>query len=260
MNPDGTNHHVVATVDDGELERVGFSFVFHHGKLFIQGYADYDLPPEQQKDRLIVIDLSDYSKIEPAADFLCTASLPDFFLYYKDKLYGMGTADKRIDYTREDLKLIEMDAVTGEIRMPIPGYVTGLYVTDSTWYYFEPDLHALDDQCEKTEAGFWEYDTKTGSVKSCGMPLEDIQSAHYDEEYIYARSLPSSVDGNRTLYFLSRDYRLVDQLKMTDGLTLVAATSDRIFFAPYTSGFITCYLDKSQIGSGELTLVPIETK
>ncbi len=90
------------------------------------------------------------------------------------------------------------------------------------------------------------------------MPVEDIVSADYDEDYIYAFGLPH--DSDRSLYILSRNYELVDQIELKQGQFVFAVTSDRIFLSdtrPDTC--ISWYLDKSQIGSHALTPCPVET-
>ncbi|MBO4211643.1 MAG: hypothetical protein J5878_03205 [Oscillospiraceae bacterium] len=86
MNLDGTDHRVVATLDESVAENFGLEFKFHHGKLFIWGRASFDLPLEEQEEHLLVLDLTDYSQKELASDFLRTASLPLYYKFYKDKL------------------------------------------------------------------------------------------------------------------------------------------------------------------------------
>ena len=59
---------------------------------------------------------------------------------------------------------------------------------------------------------------------------------------------------------LSGEYELLDTVTLENDLILDAAASDRLYFI-YASGMdpISCYLEKSQIGSHNLTLIPIET-
>lgn len=259
MNLDGSEHQVVAQVDDRGLENLAFSFMFHYGKLFVRAYADNDLPLDLQQDHLIVFDLSNNSQAEPVKDYLCTARLPEVNWYYNDTLFGLGTGEKINADGIENMKLIAIDTATGETQMPIPGYITGLYATDSTWYYFEQDLSAINQESKKTDAGFREYDLKSGTIKDCGLPVADIRWARRDEDYIYAGSLYHNERNDYTLYFLSKEYEFVDKIELRDKMSIVAITSDRIYFAPYASGLISCYLDKSQIGNGKLSLIPIET-
>ena len=258
MNLDGTDHRLVASVDTSK-SRCGFSSVFHHGKLIMAGQAMTNIPEEEQQDHLIVLDLSDYTQTEPAEDFLRTARLlPPFLLYDQDKVYTTGSADRRLNYSLDEEKLIEVDLVSGEVRTPLDGCISGLYITDPTWYYFQPDTSALDPRCENANPGFREYDPERGTIRECGMPADDILWARYDEDYIYAGTNYRNTEGNRTLYILSRDYQLFGQMEMKNMQTIAAVTSDRIYFSDDFRCPINCYLDKSDIGSHALELKPIE--
>lgn len=258
MNLDGTDHQVVATLSHNEWD-CGYSCTFHHGKLYLKYTGSVDLPFEEQQDHLVAVDLSDYSQKEIATEYLQTARLPDFFLYYKDKLYGTGSGDKNPNAGISDYKLIELDAVTGQTRVLLSKDIGSAYVTDTKLYYFEADLSYLSarlgEQIEKSEPGFRELDLNSGAIKDCGLPVEDIKWACYDEDYIYA--------GNRadkqTIYFLSRDYKLVDQIELPWKGPKPIVTSDRVFFMSSSISPITHYLEKSEIGSHKLTLIPIET-
>jgi len=257
MNMDGTEHQVVATVDLSSFNNPGYMFRFHHGKLLIYLSANPKLPEEEQKNHLIVLNLSDYSKTEPFAEYLQTAGFPYFEWFFRDKLYGFGSKDKNPS-AMEDQLFLEMDAVSGEVANPLSGFVNGFYATDTTWYYFEANPSDFGRTLEGVIPGFREYDLKSGTIKDCGMPVEEIQHAMYDEEFIYARSFaPSTFDKDETVYFLSRDYKLLDQIELKDGLYFGAATSDRILIAARDMGPVY-YLEKSDIGSHALELKPIE--
>lgn len=257
LNLDGTDHQIVATVDLSSFKNPGYSFCFHHGKLLIYLDANPELSVEQQENHLIVLNLSDYSQTEPFAEYLQTAGLPVFYWFFQDKLYGYGSRDKNPS-AMEDQLFLEMDAVSGEVDNPLSGFVDGFYATDTTWYYFEANPSDYGRAIEGVIPGFREYDLESGTIKDCGMPVEDIQYALYDEEFIYARSFaPSTFDKNETVYFLSRDYKLLDQIELKDGLYFGAATSDRILIADHDIGPVY-YLDKSDIGSHALELKPIE--
>ena len=258
MNLDGTDHRVVAILDNSYLEQYSYECKFHHGKLYIQFVADDSLPIEEQQDHLVVVDLSDYSQTEPAADFLRGARLPHIEAYYKDKLYAHGTGDKSPNQRYEDYKLIEIDAVSGEARTLVSRPVSGLYATDSTLYYLESDI-SVYYEIEIENPGFRELDLQSGTVKDCGLPAADILWAQYDEDYIYAGSFRRNNGKDQTLYILSRDYKLVDQIELTNGVHFFGAASDRIYFYDSIHNTpISFYINKAQIGSHELQLIPIE--
>ncbi|MBQ1410655.1 MAG: hypothetical protein IIY94_05205 [Oscillospiraceae bacterium] len=262
MNLDGTDHQVVATVNQRDYPKLMFSYTFHHGKLFLQGDSSYDVE-RQQDNLLVVLNLADYT----VTDYLLTEKVGHFYWYYKDKLYGptLSTVVYDEDEPLCDEKLVEVDVSTGAERVLLPRTVGGMYATDSTLYYFEQDLSVLNTEqemfYEKTDPGFREMDLATGAVKDCGLPVADIFWADYDEDFIYAGTYNEDSEGDHTLYLLSRGYELLDQIELPDGLSIAAVTSDRIYLN--TAGLptvpISCYIDKTQIGSHKLTLLPIET-
>lgn len=259
MNLDGTDHKVVFTLNDSRLDEKTITWTFHRGKLFVLGRDDdIGQPQGEQMDCLLAVDLADYSVSELAADYLSGARLSELGKFYKDKLFGLS-----FDLQTMSDNVAEIDIVTGEAHALISEYIGGLYATDSTLYYYVPDVSYLGVE-QKTDVGFREYDLQSGTVKSCATPLQDIQYVQYDEDYVYAGSYPvgektEKTRVDRVLYFLSRDYQLVDQIEMNDGLMMAAVTHDKIFFFLLSTDCITCYLDRAQIGSGNLQLIPIET-
>ena len=262
VNADGTGCEVVKTMEN--LEGYSFSFTTHHGKAFFVYGPDGNMPLEEQKTRLVVMDLLDYSLTEPAADYLQTAILPDINSYYEDKLYLNEAYDENWTYRPDKEKLIELDAVTGRARTVYSGCASAIYVTDSVLYFMEPDSKAVTDMfgVEMIEGnpGFREVNLETGAVKDCGPVADGALYATYDENYIYVRSAPRNEGRDQTVYIYSRDYKLVDQLELTDGLEIFNITSDRVFFYKWNGSnrSVTCCLEKAKIGSGSLTLDPVE--
>lgn len=254
MNLDGSDHQVVAELDPSEgTGSMSFLCAFHHGKFFLLSEPTDDMPLDQQQYRLIVVNLADGSKSEPAAEYFNTEKdVPNRFWYYKDKLYGIASGKDKA------LSLIEIDTATGTTKAMDVERTSSFYATDSTLYYLVANAGNANQTSERSDPGFREYDLESGTVKDCGLPAEGIINADYDEDYIYAGGNYSNDGQEFTLYLLSRDYKLVDQIELTGGLGVAAVTSDRIYFSGMDH-CITCYLDKSQIGSGNLQLIPIET-
>lgn len=263
FNLDGTDHQVAATIDDKDWEDCSVQPIFHHGKLFLFCRASYDLPLEEQTDHLVVMNLTDFSQKEIATEFLRTARLPSPFIFYKDKLYLLGTGDKSQtyeNYNPYDERLFEVDANTGEVRPVLSQYTNALYVTDSTLYFFEPDLTAVGYKAGTVNPGFREYDVEGGTVKDCGLPVEDILWVRYDEDYIYALGAPGNDEKDQTLYVLSRNYELLNQFELKNGMRIYEITSDRIYLCNSSyDRAISYYIDKSQIGSSQLSLISIKT-
>jgi len=259
---DGTDHQVVAEEKLDVPTDSSYRFYFHHGKLFVQTSTAESvicsgLPLDQREDHLIVLDLSDYSQREPFSEYI--EITPTF---YRDKVYGY---EGRYEIETEPSKLLELDTATGEVRTLIPDVAgPSIYVSDSTLYYFEED-YSLDNGDDDTDfeegnPGFREIDLKTGAIKDCGMPLEDIWWASYGADYIYAHSYPMD-SGDYKLYILSREYELLDQITLHGDQYICGEASDRAFILDHDSQYrfrITHYIEKSKIGSGELKLIPIE--
>lgn len=261
MNLDGTDHQVVAQVDGSNgMRSFTCQYEFHHGKFFIYYFpGPGESREDRQERRLIVVDLRDYSQSEPFAEYFRTAErFPDgMHSFCSDKLYGFS-----YDLTQESL--FELDLTTGMMREITAKNSCGMCATDSTLYYFAEDPSAdpylQGYETQKAEPGFRELDLASGTVKYCGMPIEDICTVSYGNDYIYARNTFGIEKEESTLYILNRDYEPVDQIKLSAGMRFAAAASDRIYIAEgYPISTISYYIDKAQLGSGELTLIPIET-
>ena len=253
LNLDGTDHRRLTTLELDASMRNHFTFQFHRGKLIVWNCLS-DL---EKTDHILVLDLSDNS----LKDYPQTDKIILIEKFYENKLYGV-VMERDVGADASDTKkLVEFDLVTGEVRSLAEKNIASLYATASTLYYFEPDMSALPgyEASEAAEPGFRELDLKTGTTRDCGMPVEDILSACYDDDYIYADSFRRNNGRDETLYILSRDYVLLDQIDL-EGISIAAVTSDRIYlYDATTASTINYYIDKAQIGSGALTLVPIET-
>ncbi|MBQ1409753.1 MAG: hypothetical protein IIY94_00540 [Oscillospiraceae bacterium] len=246
MNLDGTDHQVVANVK--LKQRGGYEWMFHHGKFLLRS-NNFNFQIEEMPDYLIILDLADGSQTEPLDEYLQTEKLPTFFdYYYKEKVFGYGQ--------NNDPSLTEFDMATGEIKKRDIGNITGFYATDSILYYYLPKENEVDGK--KLEAGFWEYDLESETAKYCGLPAEDIAWISYDEDYIYAGTSVNPEE-DEVLYILSRDYKVIDRIELEKGCNYAAAASDRLYFATNNlTKLENYYVDKSQIGSGNLQLIPMD--
>lgn len=275
MNLDGTDHQKLTSLDISDaVNNGGVVYVFHHGKLYV-----WTTPmDEDDKSILTVLNLSDCSR----TDYALESNVFRYESFYKDKLYGMKNlslspeeleawqANPNAGYERE---MVEVDAAAGTERtvasVQSPGFLSAYY-SDSTMYAYKwegSDYSDIDPK--KLQAGFLEIDLTSGAVRDCGTPVDDIDWIACDEDYIYAHSFYRREDGSctedeeegvqYTLYLLSRDYQLVDQIELASNIGIVAVTSDRIFFNQNYGATISYYLDKAQIGSHELKLLPVET-
>lgn len=235
MNLDGTEHTAVSHF--APEQSGGYQFYFHQGSLYIYASADLSLPLEEQTDRLIIISLSDFSQAEPFTDIFREGNRFSILSLYGDKLYVLAQEDP----AQEDFCVMELDCATGRARELLSLQLGIVYATDTTLYYLEPGV------------GFREYDLNNGEIKDCGLPVNDAWWAAYDEDYIYLMGYGRNDDKDHTLYFLSRDYELLDQVELTNDLYYNFAASDRLYFSE-NFGALTYYLDKSEIGTHALSL------
>lgn len=242
MNMDGTEHTVVRKIPRAN----GAEFAFHHGMLLMLSNGNEASAVEEMIDALTVIDLSDYSVREPFADFFANGNRMVMSNFVGEKFYGCAGTYKTDD---PHYCLMEWDIATGKSRKIADGLIPGGYATETTFYYVEPDV------------GFREFDFATGETKDCGAPTDDMWWALRDEEFIYLMGRPRNGGAAYTLYFLNWDYEVIDQIELTNGTYYGYVASDRIYFvdnADYEFTPITHYIDKADIGSGELTLKTFE--
>ena len=239
MNPDGSDHTVVTPLQLGQ-DGAAFQAQFHHGKLYIYTSANALLPIDEQKDHLFVLNLQDLTQTACFPDFFDAGGRFSFIDFFEDKLYVYAQKDRNPDSA---IGVMEFDVASGTYRELVPLELGIVYATETTFYYLEPDV------------GFREYDLATGEIKDCGLPVEDAWWAAYDEDYIYL--MGHGRKDEYTLYFLSRDYVLLDQIELTDGIYYNYAASDRLYFSKDFDA-LTHSINKSDIGSHELALKPLD--
>ena len=130
-------------------------------------------------------------------------------------------------------------------------------MTDTTVYYYDVD----QDDYKAEHPGFKEYDRATGSIREIGMPVDEKSVGYplYDTDYIYLCTEGEDETGG-TLYILSRDYQVVDQLSLGRNQGILSVASDCIFLKDpaaekdpiYEQDCSMLCLKKSQIGSHDL--------
>ena len=264
-NMDGTDHKTIAIV---ELSRYGFQpeketsiisqIDFYRGKAYFALHTPWYEPGEHLY-HMIVVNLADGSQTEFGAELFRNGGMehPSF---RNGKMYGFAVHNVDLETGKEDRTLMEVDLETGaatEIPIPTEKIYGQELVTDSTVYYMERE--SADE--EPSRLRFKEYDRVSGAIKDYESPVEITTDniVRFADDFIYV--LPDMFrekPGN--LYFLSRDYKLVDQIELRENLECIAATKDRVYF---TDGSVdpeaktdvyVYYLEKSQIGSHSLKL------
>ena len=249
MNPDGTERTVVTRVPCPS-DAGGVTARFHGGKLYLAFLPNAARPLEEQIPRVVVVDLETLEQAEPFAELFTTGG--DYALFFEcfngDKAYISGAfRGEALDDGAESYPFIELDAAAGTYRrlFDLPNCVP--WVEGDTCYYVE-----YGEKCV-------ERDLTTGEEQTFDFPESgDGAWAIYDKDYVYLMG-EEDADGATTLYILTRDYELVDEIRLANGESLNNVSSRRLLFANDSSVIppYCAYLDKSQIGSGNLELQPI---
>ena len=263
-NLDGTDHKTIATVKSFEYgfqpESGGISWQtdLYRGKAYITLYTPWGTPGEHLY-HMSVVNLADGSQTEFGAELFRNGGMehPSF---RNGKMYGFAVHNVDLETGKEDRTLMEVDLETGaatEIPIPTEKIYGQELVTDSTVYYMERE--SADEAPSRLR--FKEYDRVSGAIKDYESPVEITTDniVRFADDFIYV--LPDMFrekPGN--LYFLSRDYKLVDQIELRENLECIAATKDRVYFTDRSvdpeakADVYVYYLEKSQIGSHSLKL------
>lgn len=258
MNPDGSDHQIVAHVDLSAVSYSGYSTFFHHGRFFVITLHDESLPSELQTEHIYALSLSDNTQTELAVDYFQNVRFASYApICCKNKLYFEVYAKEESVSDEADAALIELDIETGAIRtLYTDCCCNGFNVTDSACFAYTNPGFWTQYGIETSHKGFWEYDLNSGEFREYDSPVGELQYVRYDGDFVYGES----VDG-KTLYFLSTEYQTLDQLELPDGLVLAAAAGDRLYFSAgvdiMRSPF-TYYLDKAGIGSHNLKLKQLD--
>lgn len=246
INPDGTDRTAVSTISL-PAEASGGTARFHRGKVYMAISPDGALPLEEQIPHLVMVDLDTLEQTEPFTELFTAGGvyLFDFTCFNGDKIYSSDQLRGGSYYTDDvTLPLIELDVDAGTYRTLFELPICIPWVENNTCYYVEMGK------------GFRERDLATGEIKEIDFPSGDGIWAYYDTDYIY---LTGDGDQEKTLYILTRDYELVDQITLENGEGLNNVSAQRLLFARFNNVIppYCAYLDKSQIGSGKLELQPI---
>ena len=147
--------------------------------------------------------------------------------------------------------ILEADPETGAFTPVLEnsGGVRALYwrMEDSAILYFEPGR------------GICRCDWNAGEDR-CLLELPDSEEAwcEFGLEYIYL-SHPGADSSSRRVDLYDWEYQLVDSIEVPRSWSYVTETADRVYFGTNNWGWhIRACLDKSEIGSGELSLHDVE--
>ena len=244
MNPDGTDRSAVTNVPF-PVEASACQVKFHRGNAYMEISPDAAMPLEEQIPHLVVVNLDTLEQTEPFAELFTTGGVYVYEIacFDGDKSYATGLFRGGSRGDDAMIPIIELDIAAGTYRTVFELPSTP-WVENNTCYY------------EEVGKGFRQRDLTTGEIKEIDFPSGDGRSAYYDTDYIY---LTGEGEQEKTLYILTRDYELVDQITLANGEWLHNVSAQRLLFARLNNTIppYCAYLDKSQIGSGKLELQPI---
>jgi len=254
MLPDGTDRRTETEIpnpvhSDG-TQGGSYQFAFHENLLLALYTPSTNLPLEEQVERLYVVDLTSGSVAEPFVAFFSPGvSLGGALRPVGSTIY-VEAYFRNADGTLENWWLaLRLD--TGEVKKLFPfDYPYEFYVEDDVFYYLLP------------QGSFMEYDLRTGQTTNRGTPMPEFATGlKLDGDLIYM--LSNAAPGNPeswdlTMYFLNRDYEVLDQLHLDSGIVPLYADADRCYFTQAGASRLIGRLEKAEIGTGNLKLLPLE--
>ena len=255
MLPDGTDRIIETKIpnpahSDG-TQGGSFQFVFHENWLLALFEPPANLPLEEQIERLYTVNLQSNTITEPFSDFFTSkVSLGEAIRPVDNIIYAEA-------YFRNDDGSIEnwwisMNMDSGDVKKLLSFDNPWTFnVEDDTLYYQLP------------EDGFMEYDLRTGTTTCRGLPMPDaVGDMRLDGELIYTLTNagePGNFEArNFTMYFLNRDYEVLDQIHLGPGVFPRYADKEFCYFIGPDSTRVIYRLDKSTIGTGNLKLESLQ--
>ena len=251
MRPDGTDRQSEGKIPDpvhsDGTQGGSYQFTFHEKWLLILYDPSENLPLEEQVERFYVMDLQTGAMQEPFQGFFTEkVSIGGIICPVGSLIYAEA-------YFRDDSGAVEnwwisMDMETGTVKKllacenPVP-----FQVEDGVFYYQLPG------------GSFMEYDLKTGKTTDRGLPVpEAVGSMKIDGDLIYTFTNDGSLEkSDFTMYFLNRDYEVLDQIRLGEGVRPFCVDKEYCYFVATGSTKLCYRLQKSKIGTGQLALLPI---
>lgn len=252
MRPDGTDRKLEAKIpyvlfSDGHAEGMGYR-LFHNGKLLLYFQPNDEVPYEEQVTRIFCLDLETKELTEPFASYFTPDIRPRISMRPSGHYVYDACEYRNADGSIENW-LVEMDLDSGSVRklfQPVDTPISDtFYVDGDMLYYLEP------------EQGFVEYHLHTGETAVKKPPVEGLAYAFYDENQIYAHTISGENREYRTIYILSRDYQLVDQLALPERMVYRWRDGQYLYFSPMGDDVFSHTLNRQDIGSGRLSLAKI---
>jgi hypothetical protein len=252
---DGTDQGVIQTIPFPGGG--GFNCYYHNGKAFLFYRPSGNRPLEQLKDRFFVTDLSTGELTEPLEELLQDGLRIGEFRFYNN-IMAAQTGGTYSDSRHEQIRELYIDLNTWETKEYMQQVEAFSWYLDNQKLYYLVNHNKFFECSPEQEEGFFEQDLQTEEIVQC-LKTDDLLNALYDEDYIYAMSYARDKDGQyRTLYIYTRDYELVDQKDLEKYEFLNYVSSERLFFSrDYDQGKLYCYMEKSDIGSGNMPIYDV---
>ncbi len=249
MQPDGSGHRVVAELLSPLYlnGQSGGTYWFY----FCGGYLYYMIwpPSEEYLPTMARTDLRTGATDQPWADTIDLGLLGGHVSQFADGKWYMAADLRSGEETRSCI--LEADPEAG-ILTPIldnPGGVRALWwrVEDGTILYFEPGR------------GLCRCDWKAGEDR-CLLERPGSENAEctFGLDYIYYEDAGEG-SSERTVTLYDRELHPVDSFQLPANWSYVTETADRIYYGTSNWGWhIRAYIDKSEIGTGKLSLHEVE--
>lgn len=253
MEPDGSGHTVVCDLPclpraDGSIGGYSF-FCFCEGSLYYN-CVDYKLGTVEQAQPCAIFrtDLLTGETDEPwkaAIPYGMNASLIGQF---EDGTWYMQADFTENGETESCILLADPDAGTLRpvLREPDAARLRGWTVIGDGLLYYERGRGIVRYD--------WERDSELCLLEDPGW---ENAACFFGVDYIYLiRKAPEK--GQRILFVYSWDFELLGSLSLPAHYQYVTETADRVYFGVIDLGYyLKGYLDKNEIGTGELSLRPV---
>ena len=257
MNPDGTEHEIVCVFPmpvypDG-TSGGGLVFHFCNGAVYhiLQGkiYSYYRADLKTGKITQHFTDTEDLSSKTVCMGLKVAVDPAEPDIFYAD--YYDGPTDTyrlaRLDWANDTIEVLD-----AFINTPCFAVDNG-----TLYYYCNPSNsygYAYDG-----ESGFIEYNYAEGVARRVFDPGVDGESARFDDTYIYLRERMLEDSKERVIYVYDYDYQLVDKLVLDKSLCYFCTANNKIYLIDvrFSTYKIVCYFERSQLGTGEIELVPV---
>lgn len=256
ISPDGARHEDVGCLTDvtypNGITKNPRSMVFYNQYIYYEVTSDHpdEAGYESQIFRMNIT--TGENEVLPVSSESAVCTCMFYFQFDSGKWYALVGQVLPDGGETTYLACVDMDA--GTFTLLSEGdhnRFSRFIVEDGIVLYFQPGR------------GFCQLDTETGEDQCVSSQASgeagEIYRANYATDLIYCDG--QSATGQNILQVYDRNYQLLAQTQLPSDVHFITATQDYIlfgFYPTYGTGMVpTAYINKSDIGTGNLELISI---